>query len=354
MVNFKNYPGTFLLLLLLGIVICLINFWGLPLFSAMTDPLTSGVQPPEPTAKSLANTKQTVPEMFSHTFNEGRKQDISLLSTDALWNNLLAGFQRGKKAQISLENALIERLRAEPDNAIYTELLSLFRQGSLASFAQQVLVSLLGEVGNYKSAETLMSLVNEGLLADADVKSAAFDAISKFSPELWHENPNTELAPVFEAAWQTENADFWPAIANVMASIGTPATLDVFIETLADNTNAERVEIVKQAMTNLVNPALIPKLSDALENSASENVQLASGDALANMGELGAASALLDWSARIDAGKAELVKQWVETAMNTTPEFVGYVETNLPGQKFFSPEIKQAISSVLKDVKNGA
>jgi hypothetical protein len=352
MVSFKKNPGV-LFLLLLGIVICSINLWGLPLFSARTDPLASGFQPLEPTVKSLANTKQTVPEKFGHAPNVGRKQDFSALSMDTLWKNLLAGFQGGKKVQIGLENALIERLRTEPDNAIYTELLSLFRQGSLANFAQQVLVSLLGEVGNYKSAETLMSLVNEGLLGDADVKSTAFDAISKFSPELWHENPNTNLAPVFEVAWQTENANFWPAIANVMASIGTPASLDIFIETLADNTNAERIEIVKQAMTNLVNPTLIPKLSDALENSAFENVQLASGYALANMGEMRAASALFDWSAGADAGKAGLVKQWVETAMNTTPEFVEYVETNLPGQKFSSPEIKQAISVVLEEVKNG-
>ncbi len=352
MVRFKKYPGTLLLLLLLGVVICSINLWGLPLLGVRTDHIELTFQHPEPTVKSFVNTKQAVPGKFSNPLNEDRKQDFSLLSTEAIWQNLLAGFQDGKKVQIGLENALIERLRTEPDNAIYKELLSLFRQGSLADFAQQVLVSLLGEVGNYKSAETLMSLVNETLLVEADVKLAAFDAISKFSPELWHENPNTELAPIFEAAWQTENADFWPSIANVMASIGTPATLDIFVETLADNTNAERVAVVKQAMTNLVNPALIPKLADSLENPASENVQLASGNALANMGQIGAASALLDWSAGVDAGKAELVKQWFETAMNTTPEFIGFLETNLPAQKFSSPEIKQAISLVLKDIKN--
>jgi hypothetical protein len=136
-----------------------------------------------------------------------------------------------------------------------------------------------------------------------------------------------------------------------MASIGTPSSLDIFIETLTVNTNPERVEIVKQAMTKLVNPALIPKLSDLLENPASENVQLASGNALAHMGEIEAASVLYEWSIGVDAAKVELVKQWYETALNTTPEFVDYLEINLPVQKFVSPEIKHAISQVQTEVK---
>lgn len=339
-------------MLLAGAIIFAANYLGLPFLKAKPEQAETIAKAAEPPVQPLANTKQTVPVKLGNGINENRTQDFSSLPTDTIWKNLLTGFQGGKKAQIGLENALIERLRKEPDNAIYQEYLSLFRQGALEGFAQQVLVSILGEVGNFKSAETLMSLVKENLLQENDVKLAAFQAIGKFSPELWHEHPNTELAPVFEAAWQTENADFWPAIANVMASIGTPATLDIFIGTLTDNTDPERVEIVKQAMTNLVNPALVPKLADLLENSAIENVQLASGNALAYMGEIGAASALFDWSSQADAGKVGLVKLWFETAMNTTPEFIGYLETNLPDQKFASAEVKQAISLALKDVKN--
>jgi hypothetical protein len=301
----------------------------------------------------LKHTNQPVLQQLNSASIEDKYEDYSSFSTEALWKKLLAGLQ-DKTQQIVIENELIERLRKEPDSPVYMDFLALFRQGSLGFSAQQVLVSLLGEVGDYKAAETLLNLVNAGLLDKADAKSAAFGAIRKFSPESWHEHPNTELSPIFEAAWQTENAEFWPAIANVMASIGTPNTLDIFIETLTDNTNAERVAIVKQAMTNLANPALIPKLADLLENPETENVQLASGSALANMGELGAASALFDWSVQADAGRADLVKQWFETAFNTTPEFVAYVETNLANQKFADPTIKQAIGLVLKDVKNDA
>jgi hypothetical protein len=349
MAIFNNFPGSKLLLLVLVLIVCSISFWGLPFFTARTEHAIPAARSPEATAGS-----KTAPvEKIANALAESKNQDVSTLSTEALWKNLLAGFQHGAKTQIGLENALIERLRQEPDSAIYQELLAQFRQGGLEAFAQQVLVSLLGEVGNHKSAETLMSLVNEALLDKPDVKLAAFNAISKFAPESWYEHPNTEFAPVFEAAWQTENAEFWSSIANVMASIGTPATLDIFIETLTDDTNAERVDIVKQAMTNLVNPALIPKLAESLENSATKNVQLASGNALANMGEIGAASTLFDWSAQVDVGKIDLVKQWFETAVNTTPEFIAYLEKNLADQKFASPEIKQAIKVVLKDAKNG-
>jgi hypothetical protein len=349
MAIFNKYPGARLLLLLLVLIICFVSFWGLPFLTARTEHTIPAARSPEATAQS-----KTVPvDKVANGLTESKNQELSSLSTEALWKKLLTGFQRGAKAQVGLENALIERLRQDPDSAIYQELLAQFRQGGLEDFAQQVLVSLLGEVGSYKSAEMLMSLVNEALLDKADVKLAAFNAINKFAPEEWQEHPNTEFAPVFEAAWQTENSEFWPAIANVMASIGTPSTLDIFIGTLTDDTNAERVDIVKQAMTNLVNPALIPKLADSLENSATKSVQLASGNALANMGEIGAASALFDWSVQADAGKIDLVKQWFETAVNTTPEFIAYLEKKLTSQKFAAPEIKQAINVVLKDVKNG-
>jgi hypothetical protein len=344
LISLRKSSGLLVILLIVGVLVGLINSRNLPVWTARTKPVSSTTQP-------IKNTNQPVPQQFNSAYLEDNNKDYSSLTTEVLWKNLLAGFQGGKQVQIGLENALIERLREEPDNPIYEELLALFRQRSLEGFAQQVLVSILGEVGNYKSAGTLMSLVNEALLQEEDVKLAAFDAISKFSPELWHEHPNTELAPVFEAAWQTENAEFLLSIANVMASIGTPSTLKMFIETLTDNTNAERVDIVKQAMTNLVNPALIPKLADSLKNSATENVQLASGNALAHMGEIRAASALFNWSARVNAEKVDLVKQWFETAMNTTPEFVDYLETKLPTQKFAAPEIKQAISVVLAEVK---
>jgi hypothetical protein len=285
MERFKKFPATVLLLLFLMTTICAITLWlGLPIFYASSDHQDAATIP---AIQPVAEVKQAIPEKRPESMLEDRTPNHSSLTTDAIWKDLLAGFKSGKKAQIDLENALIERLQTEPDSAIYMELLSLFRQGSLDSSSQQVLVSILGEVGNYQSAETLMKLVNEALLVKPDVKLAAFEAINKFSPELWHEHPNTELAPVFEAAWQTENAEFWLSIANVMASIGTPATLDIFIETLNNNTNPERVKIVKEAMTNLVNPALIPKLADLLENPATENVQLASGDALANMGKGG-------------------------------------------------------------------
>lgn len=52
--------------------------------------------------------------------------------------------------------------------------------------------------------------------------------------------PNTEFTPVFEAAWQTDNSEFWLTIANVMASIETHSFLDIFIDSVIENNNPER------------------------------------------------------------------------------------------------------------------
>lgn len=343
---FKKNPSRRAILLIAGILIFSVFLAWLLFFSEKIS------EPKKPVAQSTTNTKQKLPAQPSLVLNESNNRNVGSLTTETIWKKLLAGFQNGEKVQVELENELIERLRNEPDSPVYQELLSLFRQGSLEGFAQQVLVSLLGEVENFKSAETLMNLVNEALLNEPDVQWAASNAIRKFSPESWHEHSNAEFAPVFEAAWRTDNSNFWLPIANVMATIGTPSTLDIFIKTLTDNTDPKRVEIVKRAMTDLTNPALIPKLADSLENSKTETVQLTSGETLANMGNIEAASTLVDWSSQADAGKVGLVKTWFETAMNTTPEFIDYLETNLAGQKFAAPEVKQAVSAVLAEVKN--
>lgn len=349
MINSKQLFGFLAALVLLGVIIFSVNKWGLSSLATITGRVTAVAKPSE-------STKQvTTPEEFTNDDLYGHgSQSFSALTTQALWENLLAGFQSGTKTQIGLENALILRLRKEPNSAIYNKLLAQFKSGILDANVQQVLVSLLGEVGNYQAADTLMRLVNGALIHDPDVKLSAFHAISKFSPESWSEHPNTELAPVFETAWQTQqDTEFLPAIANVMASIGTSSTLDIFFKTLTDNNDEERVDIVKQAMTNLVNPALIPKLVEGLYQLPVENVQWASGDALANMGEIEAATAIFTWAAQADANQVDLVKEWVGTALNTTPEFVGYLETNLSTQVFAAPENKQAISSVVEDVKSG-
>jgi hypothetical protein len=347
-----NHKNTSLLMnFLLIAVMGLIILYGWPLFEPASETVKPIAQADQAPTKSLPETKPVIQETLDFVANAHSNPDLSPVTTEAIWNNLLSDFLEGKKVQIPLENALIERLRKEPGTAIYQELLSLFRQGGLPDFAQQVLVSILGEVGNVHSAETLMSLINEKLVQDRDVELAAFQAISKYSPELWQEHPNTEFAPVFEAGWQTDNADYWQPIANVMASIGTPSSLDIFIETLTENTNPDRVNIVKEAMTNLVNPALVPRLADLLENSTVENVQAASGNALANMGELSAATELFDWSTQADAVKNDQVRLWFETATETTPEFIDFLDKNLAATKFANPQIKQTIGVVLKNVQ---
>jgi hypothetical protein len=346
-INSKYLPGVFAVLFVLGAIIFAVNRW-----ASTTEHVVSNPIKPKTTTSS-------VPEEFidieanSIDLDDPDTQRFAKLTTDALWQNLLSGFQNGNKIQISLENALIARLRKEPGTAIYEDLLLRFRQGTLDTVAQQVLLSLLGEVGNYKAAETLMSLVGGDLLKDPDVKLSAFHAISKFSPESWHEHANTELAPVFEAAWQIQDTEFLSAIANVMASIGTPSTLAIFTKTLTENTDEERVEIVRQAMTNLVNPALIPRLGEMLQKSEVEDVRVASAYALANMGQINAVTVLFEWSTQTDASDVDVVKVSFETAMNTTPEFVDYLDTHLSEQVFTSPEIKQAITEVLGDVKSG-
>lgn len=344
MLSLKKYLNWQVTLLMVSILMFSFFLFELLFFSeTISDPKES-----IPTIEINTNQKSQVKSGL--VSSEGNNRGYSPLTTETIWKKLLASFQKGGKMQIGIEKELIERLRKEQNSPIYDELLGLFRRGQLAKFPQQILVSMLGEVGNHRSAETLMSLISESLLKDPDVRFSTARAINKFSPESWRTS-NPALASVFETGWQTDNSEFWPSIANVMASIGSPSTLDIFTKVLTDNTEPKRIEIVKQAMTNLTNPALIPKLADSLENPKNEIVQLASGDALANMGTIDAASTLLDWSLQADAEKADLVKTWFYTTMNTTPEFINYLEINLSKRKFESPDIKQAIQESLNDVK---
>jgi hypothetical protein len=353
-INSKYFSGLTVALLIFAAVVFAVLHWGLPglLQAGEEKSVNSPIKP-------IVGAEQSVPEEFIEFDSrlgagaEHVNKSFAAMATQDLWQALLTGFHSGKSTQIGLENALIARLRQEPDSTIYNELLAQFRPGILDANAQQVLVSLLGEVGNYKAADALMRLVNGGLVRDSDVKFTTFHAISKFAPESWRDHPNTELAPVFEAAWQTQDTEYLAAIANVMASIGTPTTLDIFLQALTENNDNERVGIVRQAMTILVNPALIPKLADSLYKSPVENVQLASGDALASMGDPVAADKVIDWFAQADASKVEQVREWSKIIFSTTPEIVDDLEKSLAGKTFKAEANKQAFLDEAGIVKSG-
>jgi HEAT repeat protein len=136
-------------------------------------------------------------------------------------------------------------------------------------------------------------------------------------------------------------------MVHVMAEIGTPKSLVRFTRALVENTDAVRLGIVKEVMADFENPALIVQFVANLQSSPSKNVQWASGYALANMGQSAATSELFDWAAHADTSKAD----WFEIAVATTHEFVQWMDSNLSTRPFNSVEIKQAVETVLVNVK---
>jgi hypothetical protein len=69
------------------------------------------------------------------------------------------------------------------------------------------------------------------------------------------------------------------------------------------------------------------------------------------MGQSAATSELFDWAAHADTSKADCVKDWFEIAVATTHEFVQWMYSNLSTRPFNSVEIKQAVETVLVNVK---
>lgn len=318
--------------------------------SVTPSPVQSTQHKAMPTANPAITTR-TKPLALNTTADVSNNRDDATSSTIVLWEELLAKLAQGN-TEIALENALIARLRQESNDEIYSKLVDVFRQRTLSPAAQQLLVSLLGEITTYEAGETLMQLLEEHLISSPDVKLTALHAINKFTPELWYEHSNAELAPVFESAWQKiDDPTFLSAIAHVMAKIGTPKSLSIFTQTLAENSSSKRVELVKQAMADFENPALINQFATNLQSASSKNVQWASGYALANMGQSAATSALFDWATRANASQAVWVKDWFEIATSTTPEFVQWLDSNLSTQQFNSLEIKQTVETALADVK---
>ena len=245
-------------------------------------------------------------------------------------------------------------MREESGEEVYGKFVEVFRQGTLSTDSQRLLISLLGEITTYQAGETLMQVIEEHLIRSPDVKLTTLHTINKFVPELWSEHSNAELAPVFEAAWSKINdPTFLVAIAHVMAEISTPQSLAIFTQTLTDNNNNERIKIVIGSMTEFQNPELITTFAENLQSSPSKNVQYASGLALSNIGRDEATSELFIWATRANSNQIDWINEWFGIAMSTTPDFVQWLDSNLSTQQFQSPEVKHAIENVLVNIKGG-
>lgn len=254
------------------------------------------------------------------------------------WNTLLKGLKQDNQdnqdnyTQIPQEDQLIASLREQPDkevNEVYDKFVHVFKGKKLAVPEQSLLISLLGEITTKKACETLMQILKDKGIDSPDVKFTVLHALDKFSPESWCEDCNTEFSPLFETAWvEIDDPTYLSAIAQVMAKIGRPESLALFTKTLTDAKNNERVAIVMEAMADFENPALIDTLVKNLHSSPSKNVQMASGYALANMGQMKAALMLFDWTKKANGEQIAWAQDWLAIAMSTTPNFAKWLEMN--------------------------
>jgi hypothetical protein len=254
-----------------------------------------------------------------------------LLQRDALelwqeWRQLLDNnTPEALLAWILLGDALPYRLRGADNQAVYAQMQALLREPGNAK-AWDYTAEILGRTATPAALQILLEPVYTE--TDQERRLALLRAIQLSADTRWDSQFHPELSPLLENAWPValERSDkpLLGTLAAALAKTGAPSGVELLLNTVHSGGQNEaefQQNIADEQMPHVVaawvatqeihNPAAIPVLQHALQTYALETpVYQASGAALAGIGGVQAAQALLDWARTAPAEAAGLAQQW--------------------------------------------
>jgi hypothetical protein len=258
-----------------------------------------------------------------------------------------------------IQAALARRLREVTDqDPAYVTLQTLWQQ-TTSEDVQKLLVSLLKETATPASLDILLAWSKEP--TTNWLKAEILGSISNIGKYQWEERFHPELSPALEMEWFNSNSiqdsEWLLGIATGIASIGTPEGIDLLLQTIANEPEFPKGQWARLALEELRNPEAIPVLRDWLkldaQNLENNTAFLASGEALASMGDVQATMVLLQWVQTAPDTAVPLAQNWFELIRdpNSLRAAQETVKSNWP---FASQKMRDMLEAVTKKLEEDA
>lgn len=295
----------------------------------------------------------TVIEDSQRYYDQLIKKDPEVLWNQ--WYRLLAG--DNNRTRNIIRRALITQLQHKGSKDVYQDLSSLLRESSLPITQNKLIINLLGETA---TPEAMTILLDEAMSnQDTPLRPTILEKITEMGDEWWDNRSHPELSPPLEKAWNSELNDqnLINAIAIGMAKVGSPSGVKLLLTAIAKGGNTvdeinkgqnQQALAAFEAMDGILNNAAAPTLAEEFHNrELNDPVFIASGNALANIANIEATKALIEWVKNAPDEAVPLVEQWFMEASRNTESF-DLLQQSLQSESFQSVKIKKEIQAVIK------
>jgi len=282
---------------------------------------------------------------------------LTQTSSDAILQEWIGSLGTPNLEMISY--ALAYRLQNHNDSGnVYGQLQELLGSGSYSQKG-----AALNLLTNISTPQSLQILLDEILLTQAtEFRKIMLSRILQIGDNRWGGKFHPELSKPLEKAWNIESSDrkLLVTVARTIAKVGSPSGVELLLSTI--DSSGMTVSDIKsgsypkawaalKAMEDIRNPALIPVLSRRFSSYQVDNPSfVASGDALAIIGQYETTKMLLDWAKQASQEAIPLVEQWfgllrTEPAIKLATKVLAYNEP------FQDMQVRKAIEKAVEKTK---
>jgi hypothetical protein len=290
-------------------------------------------------------------------------------SVEALWqrwHSSLGNYetQEDQDALDILSLALAKKLQhekgGEASKSIYEGLAGLLRQPAVPQNQKEHAIALLGETATPEALSVLIDAA-KSTSGNPAFRGLLLGAIEGIGDNRWDDRFHPELSPVAEQVWnQTPETDgsLLQAVALTMARTGHPDGVAALLKAAEGGQLQDgmlqggtlKARIAVEALPETRNPAALPVLKESFHSGTLDNpVVVASGSALATLGEVAATDILLDWAKTAPDTVAGLAQEWFSRLWD--PESVQRLRDVLKDEQFQSAAVKEALRQALQSLE---
>jgi hypothetical protein len=290
-------------------------------------------------------------------------------STETLWRQWRSSLGNAKTQEERdgfdiLGSALAKSLQHEQDGGIgksvYGDLAELLRQPAIPQDQKEHIIALLGEIATPEALSILIDAAKNSS-GNPAFRGLLLGAIEGIGNNRWDDRFHPELSPVAEQAWnRTPETDgpLLQATALTLARTGHPDGVAALLKAAEGSQLRDgmlqggtlKARIAVEALPETRNPDALPVLKESFRNGTlDEPTVVASGSALATLGEVAATDILLDWAKTAPDTATGLAQDWFSRVWD--PESVQRLRDVLKNETFQSAAVKDALRQALQSLE---
>lgn len=232
------------------------------------------------------------------------------------WHNALSTLESSDSPYDWIKFALADSLRrADANDEAYLKLRHLAIE-SQDDNHKILLADLLRETATPAALSILLEWATG---ADENLRPTLWQAIAGMGNNLWGGHFHPELSPLLEEVWRATVLDpnTLPHLAVALARVGAPQGVNILIQSIYEQPGSIMAQTARYALSELRNPDAIPTLKYNLSININTEVYIASGTALASMGDPRATQVLLDWAQIAPDSQNAQIGEWFTQLRDT-------------------------------------